>query len=111
MKKILALSLFTFLSLNIQAAELECIQTQSLEPVSHTTVSTIMGEKTFIDMAEHIATYVTQKSAHYYVLEAFFPEYDMRGYSEGSLREKEDKLVLAIWGRDQLFELTCRLSN
>lgn len=109
MKKLSAFCLMLVLSFSVHATELECIQTQSLEPVSQTTVSTQLGEKVLIDHTENIATYVTQKNPHYFVLEAFFPEYDMRGYSEGALREREDKLVLAIWGRDQLFELVCRL--
>lgn len=98
-------------SANVFASELECVISINLEPVSYMNVTTEIGKKVLIDSGEGITAYVTQKDESFYSLEVFLADYEMRGYSEGSLSKTNDKLNFSIWDRARILDVSCTLAK
>jgi hypothetical protein len=102
---------FILFTANVYATELECIISHNSEPVSYMNVTTEIGKKVQIDNVEGVSAYVTQKDENFYSLEAFMYEYDIRGYSEGMIRNASDKLTFSLWGRTSLTDISCTLAK
>src|SRR4051812_5479747 len=104
MKKIIALFAFA-LSFNLLAADLVCDISVNLDILSETNVSTTLNTKTRIDALEGITAYVTEKEKSHFIVEAYLADYDMRIFGEGTIKDKEDRLIATAWGRDSIVDI------
>jgi hypothetical protein len=103
---------FVFLTLAFSfkissAATLSCDLKINDQVMTKKSVQTTLDQKTPIGNAQEIYAYVTEKKENYYVVEAFLASYEVRIYGEGFIKQENDFVKAALWGREILTEIKC----
>jgi hypothetical protein len=99
--------LLLFICSQTQASSLWCEIQENTVTTFQTLVGSQLEQRTSIGEVAGIHTFVTEKSANYFELEAFIPDIPARFYAESQLLEQGHSIALTFWGRDQLISLKC----
>lgn len=89
------------------AKDIHCSVKYNGTVVLNSSVLTLLNQKMKFASLPYVTAYLTEKENQQYSIEAFIPEQEQRIYSDGTLRGTKDRLVLSLWSRDLLLDLTC----
>jgi hypothetical protein len=109
MKQIIFSLLTFFITSAAWSQDLVCQISSNMEVVVNSTVHSVLNEKTSIGKTTGIVAYIIEKENHLFSVEAFLPDYEARIYGQGVIAQDSDVLTASFWGRDSLFDISCRL--
>lgn len=92
---------------NVYARSFTCEIQENTVTVFKTEIESRAGQKVNVGEASGVRTFLTEKSNHYFEIEAFIPDVPARSYAESQLSLPGDALTLTFWGREQLMALKC----
>ena len=111
MKTISLILIMLIASTSAFSKDLICDIKVNLDSVLTVPVSTTLKDKVMIGEVDEARAYITEQADNQFLVEAYLPDYEIRIYGLGTLREAKDTVTASLWGREYMIDIACSLNS